>query len=220
MKLFIDSANVEEIRRFNSILKVDGVTTNPSILTREHKPFDELISGICGVLNEDQILFVQVVSTEYDTMMAEARYIAGIRKNIAVKVPVTETGLRVIRSLHEEGIPTLGTSVLSAANGFMGAVNGASYLAPYVNRMCNYTDGVNEACLLQEMIDDNGLACDVIAASLKNTGQVRDLIAGGIRALTLPLDILEQLVNSPLADQAVEQFTAAWEKEYGRTTLR
>ncbi len=114
MKLIIDTANAKEIKRLSEILNVWGVTTNPAIITRENKPFKEVIDEIDKVLKEEQMLFVQVISTDYESMVKEGRYIASLRKNIAVKIPVTAEGLKTIKTLHKEKIKVLATAIFNA----------------------------------------------------------------------------------------------------------
>ena len=129
MKLIIDTANVKEIKRLCEILNVWGVTTNPTIISKENKPFEEVISDIDKVLEKDQVLFVQVVSTDYESIVKEGRYIATLRKNIVAKIPVTADGLKAIKTLHKEGIKILATAINNATQGFVAALNGAEYLA-------------------------------------------------------------------------------------------
>ncbi|HPW52909.1 MAG TPA: transaldolase family protein, partial [Erysipelotrichaceae bacterium] len=210
MKLIIDTANVKEIKRLCEILNVWGVTTNPTIIARENKPFEKVIAEIDEVLDKKQTLFVQVVSTDYESMVEEGRYIASLRKNIVVKVPVTADGLKAIKTLHKEGIKILATAINNATQGFVAALNGAEYLAPYVNRMSNYTDGVEETIILQEMLDEHDLDTEIIAASLKNTGQVKELIRNGIESVTLPVDIADLMYLNPATDEAIDAFTNNW----------
>ncbi|HQB32393.1 MAG TPA: transaldolase family protein [Erysipelotrichaceae bacterium] len=220
MKLIIDTANVKEIKRLCEILNVWGVTTNPTIIARENKPFEKVIAEIDEVLDKKQTLFVQVVSTDYESMVEEGRYIASLRKNIVVKVPVTADGLKAIKTLHKEGIKILATAINNATQGFVAALNGAEYLAPYVNRMSNYTDGVEETIILQEMLDEHDLDTEIIAASLKNTGQVKELIRNGIESVTLPVDIADLMYLNPATDEAIDAFTNNWYKVYNKKTLR
>ncbi|MDI9540765.1 MAG: transaldolase family protein [Bacillota bacterium] len=219
MKLIIDTANVKEIKRLCEILNVWGVTTNPTIISKENKPFEEVISDIDKVLEKDQVLFVQVVSTDYESIVKEGRYIATLRKNIVAKIPVTADGLKAIKTLHKEGIKILATAINNATQGFVAALNGAEYLAPYVNRMTNYTDGVEETIILQQMLDAHDLDTEIIAASLKNTGQVKELIRNGIESVTLPVDIADLMYLNPATDTAVEAFTNSWYKAYNKKTL-
>ncbi len=219
MKLVIDTANAKEIKRLCEILNVWGVTTNPTIITREKKPFEEVIKEIDAVLNEKQMLFIQVVSTDYQSMVEEGRYIASLRKNTAVKIPVTADGLKAIKTLHQEGIKILATAILNANQGFVAALNGAEYLAPYVNKMSNYTDGIEETVALQQMLEANNLDTEIIAASLKNTDQVKQLIRNGIASVTLPVDIADLMYLSPVTDDAINTFTNNWYKAYNKKTL-
>lgn len=219
MKLVIDTANAKEIKRLCEILNVWGVTTNPTIITRENKPFEEVIKEIDAVLNEEQVLFIQVVSTDYKSMVEEGRYIASLRKNTAVKIPVTADGLKAIKTLHQEGIKILATAILNANQGFVAALNGAEYLAPYVNKMSNYTDGIEETVALQQMLEANNLDTEIIAASLKNTDQVKQLIRNGIASVTLPVDIADLMYLSPVTDDAINAFTNNWYKAYNKKTL-
>ncbi len=219
MKLIIDTANVKEIKRLCEILNVWGVTTNPTIITKENKPFLEVIREIDEVLSEDQMLFVQVVSTDYESIVKEGRYIASLRKNIVVKIPVTADGLKAIKTLHKEGIKILATAINNATQGFVAALNGAEYLAPYVNRMSNYTDGVEETIILQQMLEAHDLETEIIAASLKNTGQVKELIRNGVESVTLPVDIADLMYLNPATDTAVEAFTNSWYKAYNKKSL-
>ncbi|MGI6582111.1 MAG: transaldolase family protein [Erysipelotrichaceae bacterium] len=219
MKLIIDTANAKEIKRLSEILNVWGVTTNPTIITRENKPFKEVIDEIDKVLKEEQMLFVQVISTDYESMVKEGRYIASLRKNIAVKIPVTAEGLKTIKTLHKEKIKVLATAIFNANQGFVAALNGAEYLAPYVNKMSNYTDGIEETIILQEMLDANGLNSEIIAASLKNTNQVKQLIRNGIGAVTVPVDIADLMYLSPITDESVNTFIENWFKAYNKKSL-
>ncbi|HPX31945.1 MAG TPA: transaldolase family protein [Erysipelotrichaceae bacterium] len=219
MKLIIDTANAKEIKRLSEILNVWGVTTNPTIITRENKPFKEVIDEIDKVLKEEQMLFVQVISTDYESMVKEGRYIASLRKNIAVKIPVTAEGLKTIKTLHKEKIKVLATAIFNANQGFVAALNGAEYLAPYVNKMSNYTDGIEETIILQEMLDANGLNSEIIAASLKNTNQVKQLIRNGIGAVTVPVDIADLMYLSPITDESVNTFVENWFKAYNKKSL-
>ncbi|NLZ76160.1 MAG: fructose-6-phosphate aldolase [Erysipelotrichia bacterium] len=219
MKLIIDTANAKEIKRLCEILNVWGVTTNPTIITRENKPFEKVIDEIDKVLNEDQVLFAQVISTDYKSMVEEGRYIASLRKNMVVKIPVTAEGLKAIKTLHKEGIKVLATIIFNANQGFLAALNGAEYLAPYVDKICNYTDGVEETIILQEMLDANGINSEIIAASLKNTDQVKQLIRNGIAAVTVPVDIADLMYLSPITDESVNTFTKNWFKAYNKKSL-
>ena len=144
-ELIIDTADLDSIRLCDEVLDVQGVTTNPTIITRTGKPAEQAIADLVAYLRPDQKLFVQVVATDFDGIMSEARHIASLRpENTYPKIPVTHAGLRAIKQCRAEGIPTLATAIYSSDAAFMAAHNGADYLATYVNRMCNYGDGVQD----------------------------------------------------------------------------
>lgn len=136
-----------------------------------------------------------------------------------VKIPVTPAGLKAIKQCKEEGIHTLATAIYSAAEGFMAAANGADYLAPYVNRMCNYGDGVGEVIRLIKMLAVNHMDTKVIAASFKNSGQVNELIENGIQAVTVPPEVVREMIGHPGTSIAVDEFSQNWENSYGRSEL-
>ena len=156
MEFILDSADIEHIQKLNDILSIHGVTTNPTIITRAGKKAEDVIGELCTVLNEDQLLFIQVVKTDYQGIIEEAREIAKLRpKNIIVKIPVTHDGLKAIKECRKLGIRTLATAIYSADQAFLAAMNGAEYLAPYVNRMDNYGDGLQQVKDLIEMLQKN-----------------------------------------------------------------
>ncbi len=220
MELILDTADIDAVKELCGLLNVSGVTTNPSIIANSGKSFSEVVEGLIEVLDEDQTIFIQVVSEDFESMMEEARYISSLRpKNMYVKIPVTHEGLRAIKACKAEGIGVLATAIYSADEAFLAAMNGADYLAPYVNRMCNYTDGVKEAQDLIKMLAAQGLESKVIAASFKNTHQVHELILSGIQAVTIPPAVAFAMVDHPGTKIAVDEFTSVWNKAYGRTTL-
>ena len=168
----------------------------------------------------EQKFFVQVVSTDYQKMLEEARYICGLRpENTYVKIPVTRNGYKAIKQLKSEGLGVLATAIYSADEAFLAAMNGADYLAPYVNRMCNYGDGIGQVFDLMQMLETHGLNSKILAASFKNTEQVHALISGGIDAATLPPDIVYTMMDHPGTKIAVDEFSVAWREAYSRDTL-
>ena len=180
MELIIDSSNIEQIKELNELLTITGVTTNPTILTKSNREAMDVVKDLCEVLSEDQLLFIQTVQTSFEGIMEEAKMISSIRnKNMYVKIPVTHEGLRAIKECKKLGIHTLATAIYTADQAFLAAMNGAEYLAPYTNRMCNYGDGVQDVKDLIEMLRVNHMPAKVIAASFKNTYQVHELIKAG-----------------------------------------
>lgn len=220
MELILDTNDVKGIRDLNELLSISGVTTNPTIVTKSHKKPEQLIAEIISELNDDQKLFVQAVSTDYEGIMKEAREIAALRKNNSyVKIPVTHEGLKAIKQAKKEGIGVLATAIYTPDQAFLAAMNGADYLAPYVNRMDDYGDGVAAVKDLIEMLKVHNLPAKVVAASFKNTRQVHELIKAGIQAVTVPTDVVYKMIDHPGTEIAVEEFTENWQKEYGRNTL-
>lgn len=221
MELILDTADVKAIKELNELLTVEGVTTNPTIITKSGKEFDVVVKEIIDVLNEDQKFFIQAVSTTCDEIVEEAKYICSLReKNMYVKIPVTHEGLKAIKKCKELGLGVLATAIYTADQAFLAAMNGADYLAPYVNRMDNYGDGVANVIDLIQMIKVNNMNTKIVAASFKNTRQVHELITAGIQSVTIPVDIAFAMINHPGTEIAVDEFTQNWDKAYNRTTLR
>ena len=220
MELIIDSADIQKIKKLNELCTVTGVTTNPSILTKSGREAMDVIQDLIALLSDDQKLFIQVVKTDYEGIMEEAEKISALRpKNMYVKIPVTHDGLKAIKECKKRGIRTLATAIYSAEQGFLAACNGADYLAPYVNRMCNYGDGVQTTKDLIEMLKINELPTKVVAASFKSTYQVHELIKAGIQAVTVPCDVLFNMIDHPATTIAVGEFTMDWQKAYQRKQL-
>lgn len=220
MELIIDSSNIEQIKELNDLLTITGVTTNPTILTKSGREAMDVVKGLCEVLSEDQLLFIQTVQTSFEGIMEEAKMISSIRnKNMYVKIPVTHEGLRAIKECKKLGIHTLATAIYTADQAFLAAMNGAEYLAPYTNRMCNYGDGVQDVKDLIEMLRVNHMPAKVIAASFKNTYQVHELIKAGIQAVTVPCDVLYQMIDHPGTKIAVGEFSVNWQRAYNRNTF-
>ena len=154
-------------------------------------------------------------------MLEEARYICSLRpKNTYVKIPVTHNGYKAIKQLKSEGLGVLATAIYSADEAFLAAMNGADYLAPYVNRMCNYGDGIGQVLDLLQMLETQGFEnTKVIAASFKNVEQVHALIAAGIQSVTVPPEVVFTMIDHPGTKIAVDEFSVAWREAYGRNTL-
>ncbi len=221
MEFILDTADLEAVKQLDELLTIEGVTTNPSIITKSGKTPEQVIKEFVEYLRPEQKFFVQVVSTDYEQMLEEARYICSLRpKNTYVKIPVTHNGYKAIKQLKSEGLGVLATAIYSADEAFLAAMNGADYLAPYVNRMCNYGDGIGQVLDLLQMLETQGFEnTKVIAASFKNTEQVHALIAAGIQAVTVPPEVVFTMINHPGTKIAVDEFSVAWQEAYGRDTL-
>lgn len=222
MKLILDTADTKAISKFNEYLALDGVTTNPTILTRSGRDYKEVIEEILSILDENQALYVQVVSEDYEGIVEDAKWVNSLRggKNVYAKIPVTNEGLKAIKTVRSLGIKVLATAIYSMDQAYLAMKAGANALAPYVNRMCYYTDGIEEVIKMQTVIDNYGFDCEIIAASFKNAAQVRELMLNGIGAATVPVDVIEQLFTNVNTNDAVKNFSADWKKAYNKNTLR
>lgn len=220
MELILDTADVAAIRHYSEMLAISGVTTNPKIVASTGEEPAKVADAVLSVLDDDQKFFMQATSTDYDGIMADAEFVCGLRsRNNYVKIPCTPVGLRAIKDCKADGKNVLGTVVFSAEQGFLAALNGADYLAPYVNRMSNYTDGVEVTTRLIDMLDVAGLPTKVMGASWHNVAQVRDLIEAGIGAVTLPPSVLDAIVDNYITAQTVDDFTQTWQATYGRSGI-
>lgn len=221
MEFILDTADLEAAKQLDELLTIEGVTTNPSIITKSGKTPEQVIKEFVEYLRPEQKFFVQVVSTDYEQMLEEARYICSLRpKNTYVKIPVTHNGYKAIKQLKSEGLGVLATAIYSADEAFLAAMNGADYLAPYVNRMCNYGDGIGQVLDLLQMLETQGFEnTKVIAASFKNVEQVHALIAAGIQSVTVPPEVVFTMIDHPGTKIAVDEFSVAWREAYGRDTL-
>lgn len=221
MEFVLDTADINAIKELDEVLTIAGVTTNPTIITKSGKQPEQVIKELVDYLRPDQSLFIQSVATDYEGILEEARYINGLRpENTYVKIPVTRDGMKAIKAAKAEGLNVLATAIYSADEAFLAALNGADYVAPYVNRMCNYGDGVAQVIDLIQMFAVQGISTKIIAASFKSVEQVHELIAAGIQAVTVQPDVVRNMLDHPGTEIAVNEFTEAWDAAYGRTTLR
>lgn len=219
MELFLDTADAQAVKELSETLTIAGVTTNPTIITRSGKTLERVIDEMCKTLAPSQKSFFQVIATDFDGILEETRRICALRENAYAKIPVTPVGLKAIKAAKAEGLDVLATAIYSADQAFLAAMNGADYLAPYVNRMCNYGDGVGQVADLVNMLATNGLPSKICAASFKNTEQVHDVICVGAQSVTVAPDIVWTMVKHPGTGIAVDEFNAAWENSFGRRTM-
>jgi TalC/MipB family fructose-6-phosphate aldolase len=219
MELFLDTADAQAVKELSETLTIAGVTTNPTIITRSGKTLERVIDEMCKTLAPSQKSFFQVIATDFDGILEETRRICALRENAYAKIPVTPAGLKAIKAAKAEGLNVLATAIYSADQAFLAAMNGADYLAPYVNRMCNYGDGVGQVADLVNMLAINGLPSKICAASFKNTEQVHDVICVGAQSVTVAPDIVWTMVKHPGTGIAVDEFSAAWEDSFGRSTM-
>lgn len=209
MLVLIDNANMKEIESLYDSYPYDGVTTNPSILMKEHKDPIALLKRIRDFLPDDSQLHAQLVSEDAQTMVEEAHFmLRQIREDLYIKVPVTAEGLKAIHLLKQEGINITATAIYTAMQAFMAAKAGARYTAPYVNRLDNMgADGVHVAKTIHDMFRIHNMEADVLAASFKNSQQILNLCLHGIGSVTAAPDVLRALTRHDATFTAEENFT-------------
>ena len=211
MKFFIDTANIEEIKKAVDMGMVDGVTTNPSLIARENKPFVEIIKDICKVV--DGPISAEVIALDAEGMVREGRELAAIHANIVIKIPMTTEGLKAVKQLADEKIKTNVTLVFSASQALMAAKAGASYASPFVGRLDDISqNGMDLISDIMNIYDNYGYATEVIVASIRNPNHVVDAALLGAHIATIPFKVIAQLARHPLTDLGMEQFLADWEK--------
>jgi len=211
MKFFIDTANISEIKKANALGMVDGVTTNPSLVSREGREFEGLIKEICDIV--DGPVSAEVVSLEAEGMVREASKLAGLADNIVVKIPLIEEGLKAVKILAQEEIRTNVTLCFSPIQALMAAKAGASYVSPFVGRLDDISHrGMELAEQIITIYDNYGFETEVIVASIRNPTHVLDAALMGADIATIPFNVIKQLVKHPLTDIGLEKFLADWKK--------
>lgn len=211
MKFFIDTANVKEIREAAGLGVVDGVTTNPSLIAREGREFKQVIREICSIV--DGPISAEAVSLKADEMVAEGVELAGIHKNVVVKLPMTREGLKATNALAEKGINVNLTLVFSPAQALLAAKVGAAYVSPFVGRLDDISAyGMDLVRQIVQIYDNYGYDTEVIVASVRNPLHVVDAALAGAHIATIPFGVIDQLVKHPLTDIGIEKFLADWKK--------
>ncbi|NLW42331.1 MAG: fructose-6-phosphate aldolase [Tissierellia bacterium] len=210
MKFFIDTANIDEIIEVNSWGILDGVTTNPSLIAKEGRNFEEVVKEITEIV--DGPISAEVISLESEGMVEEARELAKIHKNIIIKVPMTKEGLKAVSQLDKEGIKTNVTLIFSANQALMAAKAGASYVSPFIGRLDDIsTDGMK---LIEDVVDIFDTFCietEIIAASIRHPMHVIECALSGADIATIPFKIFNQMFKHPLTDSGIEQFLKDWD---------
>ncbi len=210
MKFFIDTANLEQIKKGVEMGMVDGVTTNPSLIAKEDKPFEEILKDILGVVNGP--VSAEVVSLEADGMVEEAKVLAAMSDNIVIKIPMIMEGIKAVKQLTALGIKTNVTLVFSAAQALLAAKAGATYVSPFVGRLDDIgTPGMDLIAEIMSIFRNYGMTTEVIVASVRSPQHVMESAAIGADIATIPLKVIEQLAKHPLTDIGIKQFLADWE---------
>ena len=211
MKFFIDTANVDEIKEAHAMGMVDGVTTNPSLIAKEGRVFEEVIKEICAIV--DGPISAEVISLEAGGMVSEARELAKIHPNVVIKVPMTVDGLKATRQLASENIKTNVTLVFSPLQALMAAKAGATYVSPFVGRLDDLSqDGMQLIEQIAEIFANYAYDTEIIVASIRNPLHVLDSALAGADIATIPFSVLSKLAAHPLTDKGIQSFLADWEK--------
>ena len=211
MKFFIDTANVEEISKANELGVLDGVTTNPSLIAKEGKEPVALLKTICGIV--DGPVSAEVVGLTADEMVKEARSLAKIHKNIVVKIPMIEEGLRAVKKLSAVGIRTNVTLVFSSTQALLAAKAGANFVSPFVGRLDDISHpGMALVSEIVEIYENYLFETEIIVASIRNPLHVVEAARMGAHIATIPYAVIRQLIRHPLTDVGLEKFLKDWEK--------
>ncbi|HPF32687.1 MAG TPA: fructose-6-phosphate aldolase [Candidatus Sabulitectum sp.] len=210
MELYLDTANVDEIREIASWGVLSGVTTNPTLVAREGRDFTEVIREICSIV--DGPVSAEVTCEDMAGMIAQGREKAAWHENVVIKLPCTPEGIGACSVLESEGIPCNVTLVFSAAQGYLAACAGASYVSPFVGRLDDAgTDGMQVVEDLADMFDDHGFTTRIIAASIRNPGHITQAALAGAHIATVPYSVVKKAILHPLTDKGMEAFRRDWE---------
>lgn len=217
MKFFLDTANVEDIRNANDMGVICGVTTNPSLIAKEGRDFNEVIKEITSIVDGPISGEVKATTVDAEGMIAEGRAIAAIHPNMVVKIPMTAEGLKAVKVLSREGIKTNVTLIFSATQALLAARAGAAYVSPFLGRLDDISVSgirlIGEITEIFQMYD--GITTEIIAASVRNPIHVIDCAKAGADIATVPYSVIMQMTKHPLTDQGIEKFQADYRKVFG-----
>ena len=216
MKFFVDTAKVEDIRKANDMGVICGVTTNPSLIAKEGRDFNEVIREIASIVDGPISGEVKATTTDAEGMIKEGREIAAIHPNMVVKIPMTVEGLKAVKVLTAEGIKTNVTPVFSANQALLAARAGASYVSPFLGRLDDISmPGIDLIETIAEMFNVAGITTEIIAASVRNPIHVIDCALAGADIATVPYSVIEQMTKHPLTDQGIAKFQADYKAVFG-----
>ena len=217
MKFFIDTANVDEIRKANEMGVICGVTTNPSLIAKEGRDFKKTIEEITTIVDGPISGEVKATTVKAEDMIAEAREIAKIHKNMVVKIPMTVEGLKAVKVLSKEGIKTNVTLIFSANQALLAARAGATYVSPFLGRLDDIsTDGLELIRTISDIFATHGIETEIISASVRHPIHVTECALAGADIATVPYNVIEQMTKHPLTDQGIEKFKKDYEAVFGK----
>lgn len=209
MKIFLDTAIVEEIRTAAAWGVVDGVTTNPTLIAKSGRKFEEVIAEICSIV--DGPISAEVTAEDAEGMVREAQPLAALHKNVVIKIPMTAEGLKATHTLKKQGIKTNVTLVFSAAQALLAAKAGASFVSPFVGRLDDVgAVGMDLIGTIRGMFDNYEFDTEIIVASVRSPLHIIDSALAGADIATVPYKVLEQSLHHPLTDRGIEQFMKDW----------
>ncbi len=211
MKFFIDTANIDEIKEAASIGVLDGVTTNPTLISREEGHPTDILRKICEIV--DGPISAEVISLDWEGMVKEGTEVAKLHQNIVVKIPMTKEGLKAVKVLNSDGIRTNVTLVFTAIQALLAARAGASFISPFVGRLDDITTpGMEVISQIVQIFRNYSIQTEIIVASVRNPLHVLDAALMGADIATIPFKVIEQLTKHPLTDKGIENFLKDWEK--------
>lgn len=211
MKLFIDTANVDEIRRANDMGIISGVTTNPSLIAKEGRDFKQVVTEIAEIV--DGPISAEVISLKEEEMVQEAIELSKIHKNIVIKIPMCEEGLKAVKKLKEKNIKTNVTLIFSVNQALLAALAGASYVSPFAGRLDDVgNSGMDVIRDIAKVFNLYKIDCEIIAASIRHPMHVTEAALAGAHISTVPFDVIKKMISHPLTDKGIEKFLADWDK--------
>lgn len=221
MIYIIDTANITDIIHANTFYPLAGVTTNPTIISKENRPFWDVVKEIRDVIGSEKMLHVQTVQTSADKMEEEALKIyEELGENTIIKIPICEEGLKATMNLKKRGIGVTMTAIFTPAQALMAAQAGASFVAPYVNRLDNIlADGTQVVKEIVQEFNQYHLSCKVLAASFKNAEQVHKCAMSGCDSVTISMEVFKSLISHPMTESAVNGFSKDWQSVYKDKTI-
>lgn len=211
MKIFLDTANIEQIKKGVEWGIVDGVTTNPTLISKERKPFEETIKEICQIVQGP--VSAEVISLDWEGMVKEARKLSKIDEHVVIKIPMTPDGIKTVKILSSEGIKTNVTLVFSANQALLAAKAGATYVSPFVGRLDDIAnDGIELLEEIMTIYENYGIETEIIAASIRHPMHVLEAAMIGVDIATVPFSVLEKMFKHSLTDVGIKRFLEDWEK--------
>jgi len=211
MKIFIDTANIEQIKKAKEMGILDGVTTNPTLISKENRDFIELLKEICSIV--DGPISAEVISLDYEGMVKEARSLSKIHKNIVIKIPLTTAGLKAVKTLSDEGIRCNMTLCFSPTQALLAAKAKAAYISPFIGRLDDISHrGMDLVKQIRRIYDNYDYKTEIIVASIRHPMHVVDAALAGADIATIPYEVIEKVIKHPLTDIGIERFLNDWRK--------